>query len=97
MSHKFISIAAFTNAADAAIARGLLEQKGLRCHSFEERLSPRSPHYKGVNGRSMVQVERKNLLKAMKILKEKGHLHSEDFCVSRWDLLMARFFARSRT
>jgi len=95
MKNKFVPIAAFTHAADAVIARGLLEKNGIACRTFEEKLPLNAPHYKGVSGKSLVQVQRKNLARAVQILKEKGHLRSEDFCASKWNLLMAKIFSTS--
>ncbi len=91
MNSKFVSIASFGDTTDAAIAHGILESNGIPCHVQEERTSPNTPQYKGLNGKTLVQVQRKNLTKAMRILKEKGHLRSEDFCVSKWDLFAANF------
>jgi len=93
MLQKFISIAAFTSAADAAIARGLLEAGGIECRVQEERLSPNAPRYKGMNGKTLVQVQRKDVIKSLRILKEKGHLRNEDFCISRWNLLIAKIWS----
>ncbi|MDR2937978.1 MAG: hypothetical protein LBU92_03455 [Prevotellaceae bacterium] len=90
MRNKFISIASFYAAADAAIARGLLESGGIACRALEEKLSPNSPYYKGVGGKWWVQVQRKNLLQALRVLKEKGRLRSEDFCVAKWKLFFAK-------
>jgi hypothetical protein len=90
MLQKFIPIAAFTAATDAAIARGLLEAGGIECRVQEERLSPNTPRYKDVNRKWFVQVQRRDVAKSMRLLKDKGRLRSEDFCISKWELLRAR-------
>ncbi len=94
MLQKFISIAAFADAADAAIARGLLEASGIPCTTREEGVPPNTPHYKGINQKWLVQVQRKDVVKSVRILKDKGRLRSEDFCISRWKLLCNTIFTK---
>lgn len=78
-TNDFITVAVFDYAHELIIIRSRLESEGVECKTVDELTVQVNPLYSQAIGGIKLQVKKSDVIQAIEILKEGGHVTDKDF------------------